>query len=398
MRDQVGAHAAVSSFWEPAMINRHCLQVGVLSVMYAMTGVSMAKDASGSAISRAPFGNTSGGIAVELYTLRNGQGMEAKIATYGGIVTHLTAPDRKGQYSDIVLGYDKVDDYIKGSPYFGALIGRYGNRIAKGQFTLNGTKYQLAVNNGPNSLHGGNVGFDKVVWKVAKSEVVSQGPQLTLTYVSKDGEEGYPGNLQVTALYTLTEDNALRVDYTATTDKDTVVNLTQHSYFNLRGEGDILGHQVQINADRFTPVDSTLIPTGELKPVTGTPFDFRKSTAIGARIEGSEEQLKFGKGYDHNWVVNKTAGALAIVATVYEPQTGRVLEVSSTEPGLQFYSGNFLDGSNVGKGGRVYKFRTGFCMEPQHFPDSPNQPGFPSTVLKPGQTYKNTIVYKFSAR
>jgi aldose 1-epimerase len=380
------------------MIDRHCLRVGVLWAVCAMAGVSMAKDASHSAISSAPFGKTSSGAPVELYTLRNARGMEAKIATYGGIVTQLTAPDRKGQYSDIVLGYDKLDGYLKGSPYFGALIGRYGNRIAKGQFTLNGAKYQLAVNNAPNSLHGGNVGFDKVVWKVAKSEVASQGPQLTLTYLSKDGEEGYPGNLQVTALYTLTEDNALRVDYTATTDKDTVVNLTQHSYFNLRGEGDILGHQVQINADRFTPVDSTLIPTGELRPVTGTPFDFRKSTAIGARIDAADEQLKFGKGYDHNWVINKTAGALAVIATVYEPQTGRVLEVSSTEPGLQFYSGNFLDGSNVGKGGRAYELRTGLCMEPQHFPDSPNQPSFPSTVLKPGQTYKNTIVYKFSAR
>jgi aldose 1-epimerase len=358
----------------------------------------MAKDAARSAISSAPFGKTTSGVPVELYTLRNARGMEAKIATYGGIVTHLTAPDRTGQYSDIVLGYDKIEDYLKGSSFFGALIGRYGNRIAKGKFTLNGATYQLATNNGPNSLHGGNVGFDKVVWKVAKSEVTPQGPQLTLTYKSKDGEEGYPGNLQVTALYTLTEDNALRVDFTATTDKDTVVNLTQHSYFNLRGEGDILGHQVQINADRFTPVDSTLIPTGELQPVTGTPFDFRKPTAIGARIDGSDEQLKFGKGYDHNWVIDKPAGALAVIATVYEPQTGRVLEVSSTEPGLQFYSGNFLGGSNGGKGGRAYKVRTGFCMEPQHFPDSPNQPGFPSTVLKPGQTYKNTIVYKFSAR
>lgn len=379
------------------MINRHSLQVGMLLVMYAATGFSMAND-SGSAISSAPFGKTSSGAPVDLYTLRNAHGMEAKIATYGGIVTHLTAPDRKGRYSDIVLGYDKLDDYIKGSPYFGALIGRYGNRIAKGRFTLNGVKYSLAANNGPNSLHGGNVGFDKVVWQVAKSEVAPQGPQLTLTYKSKDGEEGYPGNLQVTARYTLTEDDALRVDFTAATDKDTVVNLTQHSYFNLRGEGDVLGHQVQIDADRFVPVDGTLIPTGELRSVAGTPFDFRKSTAIGARIDGADEQLKLGKGYDHTWVINKAAGALAVIASVYEPQTGRVLEVSSTEPGVQFYSGNFLDGSNIGKGGQVYKFRSGFCLEAQHFPDSPNQPAFPSTVLKPGQTYKNTIVYRFSAR
>jgi aldose 1-epimerase len=369
-----------------------------LLLLYAIPEIAMAKDSSNATITGAAFGKTPNGIQVDLFILRNTHGMEARIATYGGIVTFLTAPDRKRQYADVVLGYDSLGSYLEGSPYFGALIGRYGNRIAKGQFTLNGAKYQLPVNNGPNSLHGGNVGFDKVVWKVAKSEVASQGPQLTLTYLSKDGEEGYPGNLQVTALYTLTEDNALRVDYTATTDKDTIVNVTQHSYFNLRGEGDILGHQVQINADRFTPVDSTLIPTGELRPVTGTPFDFRKATAIGARIDAGDEQLKFGKGYDHNWVINKVAGALAVIATVYEPQTGRVLEVSSTEPGLQFYSGNFLDGSNVGKGGRAYKFRTGLCMEPQHFPDSPNQPGFPSTVLKPGQTYKNTIVYKFSAR
>ena len=369
-----------------------------LLLLYATPGIAVSDSSSGATITRADFGNAQDGTPAALFTLRNSHGMEAKIATYGGIVTHLTAPDRKGQYSDIVLGYDKLADYIKGSPYFGALIGRYGNRIAKGQFALNGTKYQLAINDKPNALHGGTVGFDKVVWTAAKSEVASQGPQLTLTYKSKDGEEGYPGNLQVTVVYTLTEDNALRADYTATTDKDTVVNLTQHSYFNLRGEGDILGHQVQINADKFTPVDSTLIPTGELKPVTGTPFDFRKPTAIGARIDSADEQLKFGKGYDHNWVLNKAAGTLGVIATVYEPQTGRVLEVSSTEPGLQFYTGNFLDGSNVGKGGRVYKFRNGFCMEPQHFPDSPNQPGFPSTVLKPRQTYKNTIVYKFSAR
>lgn len=359
---------------------------------------SATQSSMSSAISSVPFGKSPSGVAVERYTLRNGHGMVARIATYGGIVTHLMAPDRKGQYADVVLGYDSLDGYLKSTPYFGALIGRYGNRIAKGQFTLNGARYKLAANNGPNSLHGGNVGFDKVVWKVAKAQVTPQGPQLTLTCLSRDGEEGYPGNLQVTALYTLTEDNALRLDYTATTDKATVVNLTQHSYFNLRGEGDILGHEVQINADKFTPVDSTLIPTGELKAVTGTPFDFRKSTAIGARIDDVDEQLKFGKGFDHNWVITKTPGALAIMATVYESQTGRELEVSSTEPGLQFYSGNFLDGSNVGKDGRVYQFRNGFCMEPQHFPDSPNQPSFPSTVLMPGETYRNTIIYRFTAR
>lgn len=350
-------------------------------------------------ISSAPFGVLQNGTAVELYTLRNARGMQAQIATYGGIVTSLTAPDRAGHFADVVLGYDSLDAYVKNSPYFGALVGRVGNRVSRGRFTLGGIEYALATNNGANSLHGGNIGFDKVVWKVRQSEISPRGPQLTLTYLSKNGEEGYPGNLQVTAVYTLTNDNSLRVDFKATTDKDTVVNLTQHSYFNLRGEGDILDHEVQINADRFTPVDSTLIPTGELKSVTGTPFDFRQSTAIGARIEATDEQLKFGKGYDHNWVINKsTAGSLAVQATVYEPQTGRVLEVSSTEPGLQFYSGNFLDGSNVGKGGRVYKFRNGFCMEPQHFPDSPNHANFPSVVLKPGETYRNTIVYRFDAR
>jgi aldose 1-epimerase len=303
----------------------------------------------------------------------------------------------------VVLGFDNVSGYqspefLKSGPYFGALIGRYGNRIAQGRFTLDGAHYQLATNDGPNALHGGDKGFDKVVWTVAKSEVSPRGPQLTLTYQSRDGEEGYPGNLSVTARYTLTSDNALRLDYTATTDRSTVVNLTQHSYFNLRGAGDILSHVVQINAARFTPVDSVLIPSGELRAVDGTAFDFRKPVAIGARIDESDEQLKFGKGYDHNWVIDGPAGTLRTMATVNEPESGRVLEVLSTEPGLQFYSGNFLDGSIQGKGGGVYDFRNGFCMEPQHFPDSPNHPHFPSTVLKPGETYTNTIVYKLSAR
>jgi aldose 1-epimerase len=358
----------------------------------------MAQGSNPSTITSAPFGKTPAGTPVEIYTLRNAHGMEAKIMTYGGIVTRLTAPDRKGQLADVVLGHDTLAAYIKDNPYFGALIGRYGNRIAKGRFELNGKPYTLATNNGPNSLHGGNVGFDKVVWKAAATQSTPQGPQLTLTYVSRGGEEGYPGTLNVTAVYTLTDDNALRLDYSATTDKDTIVNLTQHSYFNLRGHGDILGHVVQIDADKFTPVDSTLIPSGELKSVAATPFDFRKPTAIGARIEQADEQLKNGKGYDHNWVINKKAGELTRLATVSEPETGRVLEVSSTEPGLQFYSGNFLDGTLPAKGGGTYAFRTGFCMEPQHFPDSPNQPKFPSVVLKPGQTYKNTIIYHFSAR
>lgn len=343
------------------------------------------------------FGRTPAGESVELYTLRNRQGMEVRIATYGGIVTSLTAPDRNGQYADVVLGYETLAGYLNDSPYFGALIGRYGNRIADGRFVLDGVTYVLAINNGPNSLHGGRVGFDKVVWKVASTRITRQGPELRLTYLSRDGDEGYPGNLTVTAVYTLTEDNALRLDYTATTDKDTVLNLTQHSYFNLRGHGDVLGHVVQIKAAQFTPVDSTLIPTGELRSVVGTPFDFRQPTAIGARIDQSDDQLKFAKGYDHNWVIDRSGSGLAVQATVYEPETGRVLKVSSTEPGLQFYSGNFLDGTLTGKGRWVYGFRNAFAIEPQHFPDSPNHANFPSTVLKPGQIYRNTIQYRFTA-
>jgi len=334
---------------------------------------------------------------VDIYTLRNADGCEARICNYGGIVTSLKVSDKNGKLGDVVLGYDNLDGYLKSSPYFGCLVGRYGNRIANGKFKLDGRIYTLATNNGPNSLHGGIKGFDKVVWS-GMPVASSLGPALELKYLSKDGEEGYPGNLSVTAVYTLTEDNALRLDYTATTDKDTVVNLTHHSYFNLRGHGDNLGHIVQINADKFTPVDSTLIPTGELRPVDGTPFDFRKPTAIGARVNANDEQIKFGGGYDHNWVINKKPGELSQQAVVYEPESGRVLEVWSTEPGLQFYGGNFLDGTITGKGGWVYQYRNAFCMEPQHFPDSPNHPNFPSTELKPGQVYKNTIIYKFGTR
>jgi aldose 1-epimerase len=348
-------------------------------------------------ISRGPFGTTPDGTPVDVYTLRNHQGAEVRITTYGGIVVSLKVPDREGRIGDVVLGYDTLAEYVEVNPYFGCLVGRYGNRIARGKFTLDGTEYTLAVNNGPNHLHGGIKGFDKVVWE-ARSYETQQGPTLELSYVSRDGEEGYPGNLNVTAIYTWRDDNSLRLDYTATTDKPTVVNLTQHSYFNLAGRGDILGHEVMINASRFTPVDETLIPTGELRRVDGTPFDFRVPTAIGARINRANEQLKFGNGYDHNWVINNPTGQLELQARVYEPTTGRVLEVLSTEPGLQFYTGNFLDGSITGKGGWKYEFRHGFCMEPQHFPDSPNQPEFPSVVLRPGETYRNTIMYRFAAR
>ena len=347
-------------------------------------------------ISQAPFGKMPDGAPVAIYTLRNSKGMEARIMTYGGIVQSLKVPDKNGKFDDVVLGYDDLDGYLKATPYFGALIGRYGNRIGGAKFTLEGKTYTLATNNGPNSLHGGIKGFDKVVWK-ATSLVTADGPALQLTYFSKDGEEGFPGNLKVTAVYTLTDNNELHLYFTATTDQPTVCNLTHHSYFNLAGQGngDILGHIVYINADNTTPVDSNLITTGEIKPVDGTPFDFRKPTAIGARINDPDTVLQYGPGYDHNWVINKPMGKLGLQARVYEPATGRVMEVFSTEPGLQFYTGNSLDGSITGKDGKVYQRRTAFCMEPQHYPDSPNKPMFPITELKPGETYQNTIIYRF---
>jgi aldose 1-epimerase len=362
-----------------------------------LAGVSSSQSTGKEYIEKGRFGITPDGMRVSIYKLHNKNGFEASILTYGGIVVSLKAPDEYGFYGDVVLGYDDLDSYVTNSPYFGALIGRYGNRIAKGHFTLDGTTYTLATNNYPNALHGGLKGFDKRVWH-ATTNAGKDGPELILDYLSKDGEEGYPGNLKVTATYTLMRDNALRLEYTAETDKDTVINLTQHSYFNLRGDGfgNILHHQVMIPADRFTPVDSTLIPTGELKPVEGTPFDFRTATAIGERIGQEDEQLKFGGGYDHNWVINKKFGDLTLMARVTSPETGRVLEVFSTEPGLQFYTGNFLDGTIKGKGKRVYAHRGAFCMEPQHYPDSPNKPEFPTVELKPGQVYHNTIIYRFS--
>ncbi|HXV99484.1 MAG TPA: aldose epimerase family protein, partial [Anaerolineae bacterium] len=313
-----------------------------------------------------------GGKSVDIYTLTNQNGVSTTITNYGGIVISLNVPDKWGQLGDVVLGYDNLDDYIKANPFFGALAGRYGNRIANGKFSLNGVEYTLAQNDGPNSLHGGTKGFDKVFWE-AKPLKTPDGPALELAYLSKDGEEGYPGNLLVKVVYTLTQANALRIDYTATTDQDTVINLTHHSYFNLAGagNGDILDHEMMLNADKFTPVDETLIPTGELRAVAGTPFDFTQPTKIGLRIDQADEQLKCGLGYDHNWVLNKDDASLTLAARVSEPATGRVIEVWTTEPGIQFYSGNFLDGSNIGKGGRVYQRRSGFCLETQHFPDSP---------------------------
>jgi aldose 1-epimerase len=324
--------------------------------------------------------------------------MKVRISTYGGIVTHLTAPDRFGEFADIVLGYDTLDGYLIDSPHFGALIGRYANRIANGRFTLDGVTYELARNNGPNSLHGGMVGFDKVVWKVEAAEVGDAGPRLILTYTSRDGEEGYPGDLQVVATYTLTHDDSLQLDFEATTDKPTIVNLTHHAYFNLRGTGDTLDHIVQIDANEFTPVNATLIPSGEIQSVEGTPFDFRQPARIAQRINNRHEQLLFGRGYDHNWVLNKPAGALARASRVVEPESGRVMEVWTTAPGMQFYTGNFLDGSIIGKKRVVYGPRTGFCMEPQYFPDSPNHPNFPSTRLTPGAMYRSTIIYRFSTQ
>jgi aldose 1-epimerase len=349
-------------------------------------------------ISKRAFGMTTAGEPVELYTLTNTKGIEARIMTYGGTVVSLKIPDRNGKFGDIVLGYETLDGYLKNNPFFGSIVGRYGNRIGKASFALNGKQYSLPKNNGENTLHGGVKGFDKVVWKAKEVNTIN-GSGLSLTYLSKDGEEGFPGNLSVTVVYTLTNNNELKIDYSATTDKTTVVNLTHHSYFNLAGEGDILKHELMINAGRFTPVDSGLIPTGELRPVKGTPMDFTKPAVIGAKIDQQDEQLTFGKGYDHNWVLNATkAGGLALAASVYEPSSGRVMEILTTEPGLQFYSGNFLDGSITGKGGQVYNRRSGFCLETQHFPDSPNKPSFPSTVLRPGQRYRTTTVHRFSTK
>ena len=385
------------------MTRVHPVLCGVTVVVAGFVGVghaAPAKQAGGKdSIVRRPWGKADDGTPVELFVLTNSHGVKARISNYGGIIQALEVPDRRGQMADVVLGYDNVASYIKNSPYFGALVGRYGNRIAKGRFKLNGKTYKLAINNPPNSLHGGVKGFDKVVWEATELHPAG-GVGLQLTYLSRDDEEGFPGNLNVKVVYTLTDKDELKIDYTATTDQATVVNLTSHSYFNLAGQGngDILNHELMINADRFTPVDKNLIPTGELRPVAGTPFDFRKPTKIGARIHQNNEQLIFGKGYDHNWVINRKGPGLVLAARAVDPSSGRTMEVLTTQPGVQCYTGNFLDGTIEGKGKKVYKQRYAFCLETQHFPDSPNHPKFPTTVLKPGQTYHQTTVYRFGVR
>jgi aldose 1-epimerase len=338
---------------------------------------------------------------IRLFKLSNSNGVEISIANFGAMITAWRVPDRSGQIADVVLGYDDLKSYVNAvdKPYFGAIVGRYGNRIAQGAFSIDGVQYQLAKNNGPNHLHGGIIGFDKVIWDAKALPAESGNQSLELTYRAKDREEGYPGNLDVTVLYTLNDDNELHVDYRAITDKPTHVNLTQHSYFNLKGEGrgDILEHKLMIAAGRYTPVDSTLIPTGELADVSNTPFDFRVAKSIGQDISAAHEQLKFGLGYDHNWVLDQS-DIQKVAAAVYEPESGRTLEILTTEPGIQFYCGNFLDGRLTGKSGRPYVHRGGFCLETQHFPDSPNQPGFPTTLLRPGETYQSKTIFRFGSR
>ena len=375
----------------PRMINFvRCLAVALAGTV--VLGASVTKTTTSSRFQGTP---------VDEVTLKNSHGVELHAISYGGIITSLKVPDRAGKPGDVVLGFDKPESYWADPPppFFGAIVGRYGNRIGKGKFTLDGKPYSLATNNGVNHLHGGNKGFDKVLWTITTKDA-PEGSQAIFSRTSKDGEEGYPGNLQVRVTYTLTEKNELIVDYHATTDKATPVNLTQHSYFNLAGEGsgDILGHQLTIDADRYTPVDNTLIPTGELAPVQGTPFDFRQPTAIGARIDQDNPQLKNGKGYDHNWVLTRKGTGLQHAARLTDPKSGRTMDVATTEPGLQFYSGNFLDGTIKGKAGHVYAHRSGLCLETQHFPDSPNKPKFPSTILQPGKAYESRTVFTFSAK
>ncbi|MFZ2054680.1 MAG: aldose epimerase family protein [Candidatus Aminicenantales bacterium] len=340
-------------------------------------------------IQKQPFGELPDGTPVDIFILTNGRGLKARLMTYGAILVSLEVPDRSGNPGDIVLGYDSLDGYVKNDPYFGSIVGRYGNRIAKGRFTLDGVTYELATNNGENHLHGGIKGYDKIVWKAEPLRGDGE-VGVKFSYLSPDGEEGYPGKLNISVVYTLTDRNELKIGYEAKSDKATPVNLIHHSYFNLAGEGDILGHELMINADAYTPVDAGLIPTGEIRPVKDTPFDFTSPHTIGERIAQVEG------GYDHNFVLRNGGGRLDLTVRVAEPVSGRIMEISTTEPGLQFYSGNFLDGKITGKGGKVYDKHFGFCLETQHFPDSPNKPDFPSTILRPGDVYKSLTIHKFS--
>jgi len=372
------------------------LALGILVVLAA----GQPKSQVNSRTHKRAFGKTGDGKQVDLYVLSNKNGVEVDITNFGAAVVSLKVPDRHGKTDDVVLGYDDLDGYLHDKSYFGATVGRYANRIAHGKFTLNGTTYTLAKNDGENHLHGGVQGFNKVVWE-AKDVSTADAAALQLNYLSKDGEEGYPGNLSVQVTYTLTNNNELKIDYAATTDKDTVLNLTHHSYFNLagQGKGDILQHQLLLHASRFTPVDATLIPTGEIRSVKGTPLDFASATAIGSRIGQDDDQLKLGHGYDHNFVLDGgTGGAPVLAAQVYEPSSGRVMEVWTTQPGIQLYSGNFLNDTIRGKSGSTYQRRAAFCLETQHFPDSPNKPNFPSTILKVGGQFKSSTTYKFSSR
>ncbi|MGE5847952.1 MAG: aldose epimerase family protein [Ignavibacteria bacterium] len=371
----------------------------IIFILFYLILFSQTNTKGQSMIDKKLFGTLPDGSKVYSYTLKNSLGMKAEIIEFGAIVRTLSVPDRSGKFSDIVLGYDDLSGYENGSSYLGAIVGRYGNRIAKGKFTMDGKEYRLTVNSGTNHLHGGAKGFDKVLWKAEPVENETD-PALKLTYVSKDGEEGYPGTVTVSVTYTVTKDNELRIDYEGTTDKTTILNPTHHSYFNLTGDftKKILDHELMIKADTLTPVDSNLIPSGELKKVGGTPFDFRKPEKIGARINEKDEQLRFGIGYDHNWVINDYSKNVRLSAAVYDPQSGRYMEVLTDQPGLQFYSGNFLDGSAKGKGGIFYEHRTGLCLEAQLFPDSPNKKNFPSAVLKPGEVYHQTTIYKFSTK
>ncbi|MGE5110381.1 MAG: aldose epimerase family protein [Acidobacteriaceae bacterium] len=367
-------------------------------LMCVLGGLALAVNSVGQTrlkVQKSDFGKVDG-QAISIYTLKNSHGMEVAITNYGATVVSIKVPDKSNKIADVALGYDNVNGYVNDKSYFGATIGRYANRIAKGQFTLDGKAYHIPANDGPNVLHGGPVGFNKRIWTARELP----GNAVEMSYLSKDGEEGFPGDLNVTVTFILTEKNELRFDYHATTDKDTVVNLTNHSYFNLAGQGngDILGTELTLHASKFTPVDSTLIPTGELRAVKGTPFDFTTPHKIGERINEQNEQLKLGRGYDHNFVLDRTKPGMFHAAQAYDPRSGRVLDVYTTEPGIQFYTGNFLDGTVVGKGGIKYGHRTAFCLETDHFPDSPNHPRFPTTELKPGQKFTSTTIYHFSTR